>query len=100
VKAEEENFSVPRYNVHILEVPEVSLSGWQSGKGGENVFQNQLSMLLISRENLRGSTPTQWSRMNHNIGAKGGTYGSDQPQGTQLQGTDIFHKEGTDTQWR
>ena len=41
-------------NVHILEVPEVSLSGWQSGKGGKNVFQNQLSMLLVPRENLRG----------------------------------------------
>ena len=41
-------------NVHILKVPEVSLSGWQSGKGGKNVFQNQLSMLLVPRENLRG----------------------------------------------
>ena len=41
-------------NVHILEVPKVSLSGWQSGKRGKYVFQNQLSMLLVPRENLRG----------------------------------------------
>lgn len=58
MREKRKNDSVPRCSVHILEVPEVSLGGWQSGKGGENVFQNQLSMLLISRENLRKSTPT------------------------------------------
>lgn len=88
----------------LPEVPQVAFTGGQSCQRVEDLFQNELPVLLITREHLKEQGQNDNSGANLffsftlSIQLSLKTYCCHQGDGTQLQLADVLHKKGRYTQ--
>lgn len=52
-----ESFALDKYSLYMQlpKVPEAAFTSGQSSEGGEDLFKNELPVLLVTREDLRKS---------------------------------------------